>query len=294
MLGLAFLTQSRGVMIGLIAGGVVSLAIGPDRVRRAWLALFAVALVAIASPNLLDPYDAFTAGATTVSGGEISSAARALLVIVVGGFVIGLALAVFDNGLRTSSRAADRLRQAAVAGLMAVIAASAIGALVAIGNPVSYADQKLDEFTDLRSTTSDELDQAGNGRRSAVRPLARGLERVLRRAVDGCRRGQLPVRLLPAPPDRPQPERRAQPSAPAAGRDRSDRRGPVRRLLVALGVAIVARARRATGGRSALDRRPGGGGAAMVAQTLTDWLWLLPGLLGLAFLALALAAAEGR
>ena len=36
VLGLAFLTQSRGVLIALCVGGVVSLAIGPDRVRRAW------------------------------------------------------------------------------------------------------------------------------------------------------------------------------------------------------------------------------------------------------------------
>ncbi len=44
MLGLAFLTQSRGVLLGLGCGGVVALALGPDRVRRVWLALLSIAL----------------------------------------------------------------------------------------------------------------------------------------------------------------------------------------------------------------------------------------------------------
>ena len=45
-LSLAFLTQSRGVLIGLALGGVVSLLIGPDRLRRAWLAVGAVGVIA--------------------------------------------------------------------------------------------------------------------------------------------------------------------------------------------------------------------------------------------------------
>ena len=38
-LGLAFLTQSRGILLGLALGGCVALALGPDRVRRAWMAM---------------------------------------------------------------------------------------------------------------------------------------------------------------------------------------------------------------------------------------------------------------
>ena len=36
--GLVFLTQSRGIVLGLAAGGVLVLTVGPDRVRRAWVA----------------------------------------------------------------------------------------------------------------------------------------------------------------------------------------------------------------------------------------------------------------
>ena len=56
LIGLAFLTQSRGMLIGLVCGGAVSLAIGPDRLRRAWLALRLVAAIALGSGALLAPY----------------------------------------------------------------------------------------------------------------------------------------------------------------------------------------------------------------------------------------------
>ena len=61
-LGLAFLTQSRGIVLGLALGGVVVLALGPDRVRRAWTAIITLAAVAIASPWLLRPFHAFDGG----------------------------------------------------------------------------------------------------------------------------------------------------------------------------------------------------------------------------------------
>ena len=60
-LGLAFLTQSRGLLLGFACGAVVTLALGPDRIRRAWLAILAVAAVAAVSGSLLEPYDAFVA-----------------------------------------------------------------------------------------------------------------------------------------------------------------------------------------------------------------------------------------
>src|SRR4051812_4950190 len=41
-LGLAFSTQSRGVALGLACGGLVALALGPDRLKRAWLAILVV------------------------------------------------------------------------------------------------------------------------------------------------------------------------------------------------------------------------------------------------------------
>jgi len=48
-LGLAFLTQSRGIIFGLAAGGLVVLALGPERIRRAWLAIVAAVGIAVFS-----------------------------------------------------------------------------------------------------------------------------------------------------------------------------------------------------------------------------------------------------
>ena len=69
-LGLAYLTQSRGVVIGFACGALVALAFGPDRLRRAWLTLFAAGLLAVASGNLLEPYDVFVATGTTDPVGD--------------------------------------------------------------------------------------------------------------------------------------------------------------------------------------------------------------------------------
>ena len=80
LLGLAFLTQSRGVVIGLVLGGAVSMLIGPDRVRRAWVAIGAVGAIAIASGPLLQPYDAFTEALVT-GPGDISTAVDSLFLI---------------------------------------------------------------------------------------------------------------------------------------------------------------------------------------------------------------------
>ena len=104
-LGLAYLTQSRGVLIGFGCGAVVALALGPDRVRRAWLTIMAVAGVAIVSQRLLEPYDEFLASATN-SGPAIDSAMNALVAAhrrVVR--ASALVLALFDGGVRVSEAA---------------------------------------------------------------------------------------------------------------------------------------------------------------------------------------------
>ena len=79
-LGLAFLTQSRGVAIGLVLGAAVFLAIGPDRLRRTLFALAAFAGVAIFSGPLLDPYHAFQDG-RAVTDSVVHNASTALLVL---------------------------------------------------------------------------------------------------------------------------------------------------------------------------------------------------------------------
>ncbi|MCW3064000.1 MAG: O-antigen polymerase, partial [Solirubrobacterales bacterium] len=154
MLGLAFLTQSRGILPGLLCGGVVALALGPDRVRRAWLAIIAVGMTAAAAPSLLRPYHAFDGGHGVVTSGDIAHAASALLVLTLAGAAVGLGIALFDAGLRAASPGTRHLRTVLRVGLAAVAVGAVVAGLAATGNPVSYANRKLDEFKSLQLNAS--------------------------------------------------------------------------------------------------------------------------------------------
>ncbi len=143
MLGLAFLTQSRGVILGLGCGAVVVLVLGPDQVRRAWLALLSVVLLAAASPWLLTPYHAFAGGDGLVHNSDIAVAARALVVLTLAAIAIGFLLAVFDAGLRVRSPAMARVRLGARVALVAAVLVGLVGGMVAVhGNPVHELNVK--------------------------------------------------------------------------------------------------------------------------------------------------------
>ncbi len=152
-LSLVFLTQSRGILIGLVLGGCAALSLGPDRVRRAWVSLLAVAAIVIASPWLLRPFHAFDGGAGTVSAHDITVAAVATALVTLAALVVGMAIAVFDSGLRVQSKAFLQLRRAARLALMLGVVAAAVATLAAIGNPVTYAKQKWDQFHELNAGT---------------------------------------------------------------------------------------------------------------------------------------------
>jgi hypothetical protein len=288
VLGLAFLTQSRGMLIGLACGGVVSLAIGPDRLRRAWLALAVVAAIALGSAALLAPYDGSGSGVGTAAAADIRHAGVALALLCAGAFLAGLFAFVYDNGLRSPALARG-MRGAAAAGLIAIVAVAAVAALVKAGNPVSYTEDKWDEFTAVEASTSSgtrlgtvsgprydiwrvAVDQFGEA------PLAGAGEGGFRFAYYRERRTDrnladahsLPLRLLA--------ETGLIGTALFA------------LWLVALALAIASRARLASAGERAWIAGLAAAGAVVVAQSTVDWLWLIPALFGLAVLALGLAA----
>jgi O-Antigen ligase/Tetratricopeptide repeat len=286
-LGLAFLTQSRGVIIGLVFGAAVFLAIGPDRLRRTLFALAAAGGVAIFSGPMLDPYHAFQDG-EAVTGSVVDDASRALLLLTLAALLFGLFAALLDNGLRGSA-AGQAARRVAPYGLAALGVAGVVAALVAIGNPVSYADDKWDEFRDVDSTesSSTRLGTVGGQRYDLWRiswneftsAPAGGVgegnyafdyyeERRTDRNLEDPH--SLPFRLLAET-------------------------GIVGLLLftgviVALGVGVVRSAREAPPNDRRIIGGLAAGGAVVVGQSLTDWLWLIPTVTGLGLLSLALAA----
>ncbi len=157
MLGLAFLTQSRGVLLGLGCGAVIVLVLGPDQVRRAWLAILSVALLACASPWLLKPYHAFTGSGDRLLGSSaaISTAALALVALVLVAAGVGFLLAVFDAGLRVKSPAMGRVRVGARVALVAAVLVGVTGGMVAVrGNPVHELEVKWSQFKSLQTTST--------------------------------------------------------------------------------------------------------------------------------------------
>jgi tetratricopeptide (TPR) repeat protein len=289
VLGLAFLTQSRGVLIGLALGGIVSLAIGPDRLRRAWLALAATTAVAIASGPLLEPYRAFDAG--VVSADDIRGAAIALILLAAASSLVAAFLFVFDNGLR--SRALDqRMRIVGIAGLVAVAVGAGVVGLAKVGDPIDYADAKIEEFSDVEPAATTGATRLGSvgGQRSDLWRVA--LDEFGKHPVLGA--GAESYRFAYYE------ERRTD-------RNLSDSHSLPLRLLADLGLlgtalfaiwllagaaAIMRRARSASPSERLWLAGLSAAGVTVLAQCLTDWFWLLPGLLGLAVLALGLAAGD--
>jgi hypothetical protein len=288
LLGLAFLTQSRGMLIGLACGGAVSLAIGPDRLRRSWVAIAVVAAIALVAGGLLSPYHASGSGTGAAGAAQIRDAATTLALLCGGSFLLSLFVFVFDNGLR-SGPAARGLRPLAAAGLAVLLLAAAVVAVSRVGNPSDYATEKWDEFTQVEaSTATGTRFGTASGPRYDIWRVA--LDRFGEAPVAGAGEGSyrfayflhrrtdrnladahsLPLRLL------------AETGLIGAGL-----------FALWLGAVAVAIARRAHLARR--RERVGiaglaAAGTVVIAQSAVDWLWLLPALFGLGVLALGLAA----
>ena len=287
LLGLAFLTQSRGVVIGLCLGGVVSLAIGPDRVRRVWLALAAATGIAIASGSLLVPYHAFQDG-QIVTSSQVEDAAEALTLVCLAFLLLGLLGALLDNGLR--ARLGVAARQVAEAGLAVVAVVGVVAALVAIGNPVSYADDKWEEFTSLEGGTGTESTRFGSvgGQRYDLWRVA--LSEFDSQPLIGVGESNYKFDYYrERRTDRNLSDPHSLPFALLS------EKGIVGVLLftgflIGIGIAIARSARSCPPGERRVVAGLAAAGAAVVGQTTTDWIWLIPTLMGLGLLALALAA----
>ena len=288
-LGLGFLTQSRGVIVALVAGGVVALVLSTERARRAFLALLALTGVLVLSGPLLIAYRTFEDGPGPVTATDIASATNALTFLVVDALIIGLLLALLDGGLRASVDNLDRARRIAGVGLAVGAVGLVAGGMLAAGNPIDFAREKLDEFQAVESRSSDfsrivstggqrydlwrvafdEFTESpivgvGEGSYEAAYYAERDTDRNLSNPHS------LPLRLLAE-------------------------LGIVGLLLfgtfvVALAVALVRgvhgqplHARHAVAGLAAA-------GAVVLGQATVDWIWSVPGVMGLGILCLALAA----
>jgi tetratricopeptide (TPR) repeat protein len=284
--GLAFLTQARGVVLGLGLGAVIALGLGPDRTRRAWVGLIALGGVALASGALLAPYDAFTdSGDAAIT--DVTTAVNALMLLTIVAFVIGLVGALFDGGLRLQAPARTTLRTLLRLGLMIVAAGAFVVGIGRVGDPIDYGRERLDEFRSLEDTASGQSRLTfGGGQRADLWRVA--WDEFGDRPLTGAGQGSYAFAYYA--------ERRTD-------RNLTDPHSLVFSLLAELGVvgalclaaflaalaAAVASAWRAASGDA---RRHASAllaaGLVGLGQATVDWTWLIPGVTGLSLLALGL------
>ncbi len=283
--GLAFLTQSRGVMIGTGFGAIAVLALGPERLRRALAALVAVAPIALFSHRLLQPYDTFSVKNETIPH-ALTDARGALLVAGLVALGAGCVIVAGDRVLQGGSR---RLARTLAVGLLGLVCLGAVGAAaVAVGDPVSFVRDKSDEFTASQNTDTGatRLGSVG-GQRSDLWRVA--LKEFGDRPLAGAGEGGYPVGYYRyRHTDRNLIAAHSLPFGTLA------ELGIVGILLLLAFIAstgtVLARGARLL---DPGDRRRVSALAAVAAvflgQSIVDWFWTIPGLSGLALIALGIA-----
>jgi tetratricopeptide (TPR) repeat protein len=292
VLGLAFLTQARGVALGLALGGVVALGLGPDRLRRACCALVLLGGVAAASNWLLAPYDAFL-DAGDAGTADIAEAVDALVLLVLAALGLGLLGALLDGGLRLRGRARLVARRSATAAVAVAAVAAVAGTLVAIGNPVDFASDRYDEFEQLETSAPGESRLTfGGGQRADLWRIA--LLEFREDPLTGSGEGSYPFRYYE---ERRTDRNLSTPhSLPFRVIGELGLIGIVCLVgfLAALCVAVAGRWRHAEPGARWWASALLAVGAVGLGQAAVDWIWLIPGVVGICFLALGLGIAALR
>lgn len=292
VLGLAFLTQARGTAVGLLLGGLVALALGPDRLRRIWVALLAGGGIAVISGRLLTPYDAFTDDRAEAAA-DIAPAVEALTALVIAGFAIALTAALLDGGLRVGERLRTGMRTVAAVGAAVVAVLAVVATIAAIGNPVTFASERFDEFRSLETAAPGETRFTfGGGQRSDLWRVA--LLEFSDRPIAGVGEGSYPFRYY-------QERRNDRNLSTPHGLpfELLAEKGLVGALafltfLVAIALAVFRRWRTATPERRRWASGLLAAAAVVLGQSVVDWIWLIPGVTGMAFVCAGLAMSSLR
>jgi O-Antigen ligase len=144
LLELALVSQSRGWLIVFPIAAVVYLALVPARLRTLASAVPLALTVALASGPLLDVVPAAKEGTDLSSA--LDDATLTMLTSVTILLLWGSLACIADRSLRIPERFLRRVRIAVRATGSATVLAGAVVALAVIGNPVTWAGDRWDDF----------------------------------------------------------------------------------------------------------------------------------------------------
>lgn len=141
---LALLPQSRGWLIAAPVAAALALLVTPGRGRLVIFTLPLIATSALCAGSILDVFTAAN------EQGDLNAALDAALVAIalgaIAAFLAGTALAVVDMRLEFGERASRFGRRGGAAALVVAAAAGFIFAISATGNPVSWAEDRWNDF----------------------------------------------------------------------------------------------------------------------------------------------------
>lgn len=157
--GVAILPQSRGASIVLPVVLVVFLLLTPNRLRVLGATALAGLATTLAAGPVIDVYDLARTGSGAELAEGIDRASRAILISSAALAAVGLGLAFLERRLGTGRLRNPPADRGALAAVGALVIAGAVAALLAIGNPLDWAD---DRWRDFKSGYSE--DQFGDSR----------------------------------------------------------------------------------------------------------------------------------
>lgn len=288
-LGLTILTQTRAAIPAAVLSVLVLMVIAPGRTRRGWLLVVSALgpLVAVRSalhvydaPKLLPPPDSVT-----------QPAGRAILF---GALLTGIVWLIAELGRAAiAKRSTAHASRAASGALVALTVLGVVGALIAVGDPVARVDQAWADFTSLRRPPPDQsrFASVGGNRYDYWRVAGRewGSERILGVGAGNYVQTYPQLRATSEYVQQPHSlELQVVSELGLAGLI------PLVLLVVALGWCVAGALRPPSGPVTTAGLAGAGVLVTWFVQTSVDWLHLLPGVTGVALVAVVLCVPEGR
>ena len=204
--------------------------------------------------------------------------------------MVALLAALVDGGLRIASKAEATMRGIAAGALALCTIGAVVAGLAVAGNPVSFVERKVDEFKQLDVAAPGEtrLGSTGGQRYDLWRIAWHDFEAA---PIQGAGEGSYPVRYYR---ERATDRNLSTPhSLPLRVLGELGLVGALLLLggVVAAGVALATGWRTASPGERRWSSALAAAGAVALGQSVVDWLWLIPGLMGLGLVCLATAVA---